>query len=347
MFVLVSGEEKGLLGSRTSCRTRPSPSSSMVANINMDMVGRNAPGHGRGHRPGLLPRADRAGRGGRHRSSASWSRRTCGPRSSCSSGRTTSASRRGSPAIFFTTGLHEQYHQPGDEAHLIDTDKLARIARLLFLLGHELASGRSVPQWTPEGLAEVRRAEQLSGGIGRQVGRGVVAVFLPRSVMHDRGSTRRGPRTAASGSNRPARRAAPGARRLAGQRRRAHRRRCGAGRAFPPGRHRRALLERRHRSGPPRLVLERLRTGPFRRCRHATRAAPRDPGSRRRTAAIPPSRAAGETPPRRPHAAACARPTSSRRRTEHGLSLRYSPSMRNGSARQRPRQRDPLHCAPG
>jgi Zn-dependent M28 family amino/carboxypeptidase len=62
------------------------------------------------------------------------------------------------PAIFFTTGLHDDYHRPGDEAHLIDSDKIMRISRLLFRLGYDIANSPDRPQWTPEGLAEVRRA---------------------------------------------------------------------------------------------------------------------------------------------------------------------------------------------
>ncbi|MEJ2216316.1 MAG: M28 family peptidase, partial [Gemmatimonadota bacterium] len=43
MFVVVSGEEKGLLGSRYFADHPPVPDSVIVADINMDMIGRNAP----------------------------------------------------------------------------------------------------------------------------------------------------------------------------------------------------------------------------------------------------------------------------------------------------------------
>jgi hypothetical protein len=62
------------------------------------------------------------------------------------------------PAIFFTTGLHDDYHRPSDEPETIDYDKLTRVARLLFRFAHELATATARPQWTPEGLAEVRKA---------------------------------------------------------------------------------------------------------------------------------------------------------------------------------------------
>jgi Zn-dependent M28 family amino/carboxypeptidase len=60
------------------------------------------------------------------------------------------------PAIFFFSGTHEDYHRPSDEVEKIDADKAARIARLAYYLTHEIASRREAPQWTPEGLREVR-----------------------------------------------------------------------------------------------------------------------------------------------------------------------------------------------
>ena len=63
------------------------------------------------------------------------------------------------PAIFFTSGLHEQYHKPSDHAELIDNDKLARTAQMVFWLGNGIANG-DAPTWTPEGMAAVK---QVSG----------------------------------------------------------------------------------------------------------------------------------------------------------------------------------------
>ena len=68
------------------------------------------------------------------------------------------------PAIFFTTWEHEDYHKPSDEAHLIDSDKAARIAKMVFHLGARIASGEQDPRWTEDGLAEVRRIIAENGG---------------------------------------------------------------------------------------------------------------------------------------------------------------------------------------
>jgi Zn-dependent M28 family amino/carboxypeptidase len=160
MFVMVSGEEKGLLGSRHFVREPPVPVAQMVANINADMVGRNAPDTvvaiGQQHSTlgetvqrvaarhpelGLLVAPDL------------WPEEQLFYRSDHFSFAAVEI-----PAIFFTTGLHEDYHRPSDHAQRIDNDKLARVSRLLLLLGHEIATTPERPQWSPEGLAEVRRA---------------------------------------------------------------------------------------------------------------------------------------------------------------------------------------------
>jgi Zn-dependent M28 family amino/carboxypeptidase len=59
--------------------------------------------------------------------------------------------QNGIPAIFFTTGLHEQYHKQSDEVELIDRDKITRIGRLVFYLAYEVANADGTPTWTEEG----------------------------------------------------------------------------------------------------------------------------------------------------------------------------------------------------
>ncbi|HIC14732.1 MAG TPA: M28 family peptidase [Gemmatimonadetes bacterium] len=61
------------------------------------------------------------------------------------------------PAIFFTTWDHEDYHKPSDEVELIDSEKAARVARMVFYLGARIADGVVSPEWTETGLAEVHR----------------------------------------------------------------------------------------------------------------------------------------------------------------------------------------------
>jgi hypothetical protein len=43
--------------------------------------------------------------------------------------------RKGVPIVFFTTGLHEDYHKVTDEVGKIDFDKMARVSRLMYDVG--------------------------------------------------------------------------------------------------------------------------------------------------------------------------------------------------------------------
>jgi hypothetical protein len=159
MFVLVSGEEKGLLGSQYFVENPPVPVAQMVANINIDMIGRNAPDTvvaiGQDYSslgPSIQAVAVAHPELGLTVAPDLWPEEQLFFRSDHFSFAANEV-----PAIFFTTGLHDDYHQPSDEPETIDNDKLTRIARLLFRYAHALANAPERPRWTPEGLAEVRR----------------------------------------------------------------------------------------------------------------------------------------------------------------------------------------------
>jgi Zn-dependent M28 family amino/carboxypeptidase len=64
--------------------------------------------------------------------------------------------RKEVPAIFFFTGVHEDYHRPSDEVDKIDTDKAARVARMIFYTVKDIANADQRPVWDPKGLEEVR-----------------------------------------------------------------------------------------------------------------------------------------------------------------------------------------------
>jgi hypothetical protein len=160
LFVMVSGEEKGLLGSMYFVQNATVPVEQMVANINADMVGRNAPDTvvaiGQQYSTlgeTVLRVAARLADLGLTVAPDLWPEEQLFYRSDHFS-----FAAMEIPAIFFTTGLHEDYHRPSDRPGRIDNDKLARVSRLLFHLGHDLATTPERPQWSPDGLAEVRRA---------------------------------------------------------------------------------------------------------------------------------------------------------------------------------------------
>ena len=62
---------------------------------------------------------------------------------------------KGVPILFFFNGTHADYHQVSDHPDKIDADKEARLARLIFYLGHELAQAAEKPQWNPESYRSI------------------------------------------------------------------------------------------------------------------------------------------------------------------------------------------------
>lgn len=159
IFLTVSGEEKGLYGSKYFVENPPVPVEKMVANINLDMIGRNAP--------------DTTVAIGQDYSSLGETLQTVvqahpelkllvapdlwpEERLFFRSDHFNFAMKK-VPALFFTSGLHEDYHKPSDEPETIDNDKLARTTQLVFWLGHEIANSATAPVWTEVGLKAVSR----------------------------------------------------------------------------------------------------------------------------------------------------------------------------------------------
>jgi hypothetical protein len=146
-FLWVSGEEKGLLGSRWFADHLDLPEGyKIVADINLDMVSRNDPGKigvtpspGHGDYNSLVPTA----------------------RASCRTEgmevvfdadqyyfRTDSYSfaSKGIPSIFFFAGVHADYHRPTDDVEKADIEKAARVARAAYRLGWLTAEGGEAPK---------------------------------------------------------------------------------------------------------------------------------------------------------------------------------------------------------
>ena len=47
------------------------------------------------------------------------------------------------PVLFFTTGLHSDYHEPGDTPDKIDYDKMELIVRAIYEIGYTVANQKS------------------------------------------------------------------------------------------------------------------------------------------------------------------------------------------------------------
>ena len=66
--------------------------------------------------------------------------------------------RKGVPILFFFNGTHADYHGAGDTPDKIDGEKEARILRLAFYLGQDIANAAKRPQWKPESYKEIVEA---------------------------------------------------------------------------------------------------------------------------------------------------------------------------------------------
>jgi hypothetical protein len=158
LFLLVSGEEKGLLGSRYFSDNPTVPLTSMIANINIDMIGRNSPDTvvaiGQEY-SSLGPLALEIARTHPElkltASKDIWPNERFFFRSDHYN-----FARKDIPALFFFSGVHEDYHRPSDEVEKIDGDKASRIAKFAYYLAHEVANRREPPKWSEQGLKEVR-----------------------------------------------------------------------------------------------------------------------------------------------------------------------------------------------
>lgn len=135
LFIAFAGEEKGLFGSEWYVRHPLFPLARTRAMLNMDMVGMNAP-------DSLLLIAEE-----RHRSLEDVARSQ-----NSGSGFTLvtsnlegggsdhmSFTKHNVPALFFHSGLHPYYHKVVDEASLLNPDKIARVAGLVFRTAWTLA----------------------------------------------------------------------------------------------------------------------------------------------------------------------------------------------------------------
>ncbi|HYC76528.1 MAG TPA: M28 family peptidase, partial [Planctomycetota bacterium] len=136
VFVAFSGEEEGLLGSQHFLAHPTVPVDSIVAVVNLDMIGRYRPEEGVAIDGVATAEAFAeliaAANGGRLKVST-----TAG----AMSGRSDHASfiARGIPALHLFTGAHVDYHKPSDDADKIDAKGLAAVAELAGEIARRLA----------------------------------------------------------------------------------------------------------------------------------------------------------------------------------------------------------------
>ncbi|MHC5211224.1 MAG: M28 family peptidase [Planctomycetota bacterium] len=153
LFLSVSGEEKGLLGSEWWCEHPTVPLDDVVANINIDMVGRNdpaavgaTPSPEHEHYNTLVERAvELAPAAGLE---VTWSAPKDGDDAVDNYYHRSdhyNFAQRGIPVVFFFSGIHEDYHRPSDELPKIQIDKLERMVRLLSMVVRDTADADTRP----------------------------------------------------------------------------------------------------------------------------------------------------------------------------------------------------------
>jgi Zn-dependent M28 family amino/carboxypeptidase len=159
IFLTVSGEEHGLWGSSWFTSHPPVPIRKIVANFNLDMIGRNWKDSivvvGMEHSDlgqtlkkvsamhpelGITPMHD------------PWPQENFFGRSDHYN-----FARRGVPALFFFNGVHEDYHRPSDSPDKIDAEKESRVVRLIFHVLTAVANATPRPEWNPESYKKIVR----------------------------------------------------------------------------------------------------------------------------------------------------------------------------------------------
>ncbi len=141
LFALWDAEEKGLLGSKHWLANPTLPLNQVRLMINMDMIGRL-----RDERLEVI--GTRTGAGFRRLVAAhnrrpnllldfTWKIEDNSDHSPFY--------ERGVPILMLHTGLHDQYHRPSDDAHLINSEGMERIVRLLLGFIDEAANRPALP----------------------------------------------------------------------------------------------------------------------------------------------------------------------------------------------------------
>lgn len=133
LLLWVSGEEKGLLGSRAWTQAPTLPEGfRAVADLNVDMVGRNAP-----EQLLMTPSKELDEYNGLARLAETLAPREGFPVLGSAdefwrrSDHMNFADNLGIPVAFLFSGEHEDYHRPSDDVEKIDCDKVRRVVRLL------------------------------------------------------------------------------------------------------------------------------------------------------------------------------------------------------------------------
>jgi hypothetical protein len=156
LFVWHIGEEKGLLGSSYFTEHPTVPIDSIVAQINADMIGRNAESllylvgplaapNGQSKRLGAIVDSVNSASTPPFAINREWDSATH-PEHIYERSDHFNYAKKGIPIVFLTTGLHDDYHKVSDDVRKIEFAKMARVTRLMLDVGRAVASSPARPR---------------------------------------------------------------------------------------------------------------------------------------------------------------------------------------------------------
>jgi len=156
LFLHVTGEEKGLHGSRYYAENPLFPLKNTIANINIDMIGRRDTLHKNTNNYIYVIGSDRLSTD-LHKineeANAKYTKLELDykyndindPERIYYRSDHYNFAKKGIPALFFFNGVHEDYHLPSDTPDKIEYDALAKRAQLAFATAWELANRKERP----------------------------------------------------------------------------------------------------------------------------------------------------------------------------------------------------------
>ena len=154
LFLHVTGEEKGLLGSKYYTENPVFPLSNTVCNLNIDMIGRVDDLHKKDSNYVYLIGADKLSTA-LHQVSDSINTEYTNinldyryndendPNRFYYRSDHYNFAKQNIPVIFYFNGTHEDYHRPSDTADKIEYDLLAKRTRLIFHTAWEVANRKA------------------------------------------------------------------------------------------------------------------------------------------------------------------------------------------------------------
>jgi hypothetical protein len=156
LFLHVTGEEHGLHGSRYYSENPLFPIANTIADLNIDMIGRRDIEHKDNGNYVYIIGADRLSTDLHNINEAANKKYTKldldytfndknDPNQFYYRSDHYNFAKKGIPIIFYFNGVHEDYHQPGDEPDKIEYDLLAKRAQLVFATAWELANRDNRP----------------------------------------------------------------------------------------------------------------------------------------------------------------------------------------------------------